>query len=380
MQFQLTRKNVDQLLKLSGQTVISLYMPTEKSGAAQQQNPIRFENLLKQARELLEKSGHSTHQLKLQLEDVASLGAPESELWKFLKQGLVIFVTETDIFVYKLPMAVKEYAIVSSAPFIKPLMPLITTNGQFYILTLSQNDVKLYQANRTDIDKVYLGDIPLSMEEHFDYSDLNDHIQHHAAGSGEGMFHGQGGGDESYKADISQFLNRVENGITELLEDEQAPLVLAGVEYLTSMYAKHNRYNHLVEDIVEGSPQNTNKEKLHAAAWEIVQPIFKASEEKALEGYHAKAGTGKTSTQLEEVLKAAFDGKVETLFVLRGHEIWGEYLTDKREVLLHDKRSAHSIDLMDLATAQTLLNRGTVYSLKEDEMIAGKQISAVYRY
>ena len=380
MQFQFTRKNLDTLLQQSGQTFISIYLPTQNAGTDQKQNPILFANLIKKAREQLEKSGFSSHKLKLQLDEAEKLGADGAELWDHLKHGLALFISESDIQIFKLPMTVKDSVAVSTYPYIKPLLPMITTNGKFYILTLSQNDVKLYQANRDDIDKVYLGDMALSMEEHFDYSDLTEHIQHHAASQGGSMFHGQGGGDESYKADISQFLNSVENRITDLLENEQAPLVLAGVEYLTSMYAKHNRYNHLVETIIEGNPENTTKDKLHASAWEIVREIFKQDEQKALDTYHDRAGTGKTGADLDKVVVAAFDGKVETLFILRGCEVWGEYVTDKREVLLHDQRTAHSSDLLELATSQTLVNGGTVYSLKEDEMVEGKKIAAVYRY
>lgn len=379
MQFQFTRAKLEDLLKLRGQTVISLYLPTQKSGADQQQNPIRFGNILKQARELLEKSDLSTHKLKLQLEEAEHMGAVDSEIWEFIKQGMAMFVTENDIQVIKLPIPVEDYAVVSQNPFIKPLLPLITTNGQFYILTMSQNDIKLYQANRTDIDKVFLGDTPRSMEEHFDYSDLRDHIQHHSGGGGA-MFHGQGGGDESYKNDISQFLNQVENRITDMLEGEQAPLVLAGVEYLTTMYAKHNKYGNLVEQIVEGSPDRTTKEKIHEAAWQVVRPLFKQSEQDALDKYHHLAGTGKTSTDLEDIVKAAFDGKIETLFVKRGHEVWGEYLPEAREVLYHAERTGHSNDLVDLAVSQTIASSGRVYSLKEDEMIEDAFIAAVYRY
>lgn len=382
MEFQFTRKNLDQLLQLDGQTVISIYLPTHKSGTDQQQNPIRFANLVKEARELLEKSGLSTHQLKLQLDDVADMGMADAPLWEFLKSGLAIFVTESDIQVVKLPIQVKEYAVINHHPFIKPLLPLITTNGKFYILTLSQNDIKLYQANRTDIDKVFLGDLERNMEEKYDFDDLRSHLQHHSSSSGGGkaVFHGQGAGEESMKADISQFLNEVENGITDLLEGEEAPLVLAGVEYLISMYRGHNKYKHLTETTVEGNPENTTKEKLHQAAWEIVRPIFKAKEQAALDKYHQMAGTGKTGTDLEEVVKAAFDGKIETLFVLRGQEVWGEYVDGAREVLIHDKRTAHSTDLIDLATARTLVNGGTVYSLKDEEMIKDQHIAALYRY
>ena len=135
MLFQFTRKKLDELVHLSGQTIISLYLPTQKSGAGQQQNPIRFANQIKKAKERLEKSGLSTHKLKMKLDEAAKMGEAEAELWKYLKQGMAVFITEEAIEVLKLPMEVKEYALVDTHPFIKPLLPIITTNGKFYILT-----------------------------------------------------------------------------------------------------------------------------------------------------------------------------------------------------------------------------------------------------
>lgn len=381
MQFQFTRKNLDNLLQLTNQTVISIIFPTYQKGSDQQQNSIRFSNLIKTAKEQLEKSGLSTHALKVQIDEAAKTET-DTDFWQHQKNGMAVYITEDSIQYIKLPIEVEEIVQVTNRPIIGPLLPLITTNGQFYILTLSQNDIKLYQANRTDIDKLYLGDIPKNMEEHFDMTDLKSHLQFHSSnGHGNGsMFHGQGGGDESVKSDISQFLNVIENGVTKLLEGESAPLVLAGVEYLTSMYAKHNKYNHLLETRIEGNPDQTTKEKLHSDAWEIVRPLFKDKEKAALDVYHQSAGTGKTSNTLEEIVIASHEGRVQTLFARRGKQVWGEYVEDKRTVLPHVERSSHSNDLIELCIAQTIKNGGQVYSLKDEEMINGFDVAATYRY
>lgn len=382
---QFTRKTLEDLLSLSDKPVISIYLPTVKKGPEQQQNPIRFSNLIKQAKEQLEKSNLSNHQIKVQLDEVSKL-EQDVDYWRHQKQGLAIFITPDEYRFLRLPIKVKEMVTVNHHPFIKPLLPLITTNGQFFVLTLSQNDVKLYQANRTDIDKLHLGDeVSLSMEEYFSDTEIRSFLQFHTGTSGSGgnrpgVFHGQGGGEEDYKKDIEEFLNQIENKITDMLEGEQAPLVLAGVEFLTSMYAKLNKYNQLVEDTIEGNPEHTNKEELHAKAWEIVRPVFKERERLGLDLYHQEAGTGKTSTQVEEIVQAAFDGKIQDLFILRDHEIWGEYVPKAREVLVHDNRSAKSLDLLDLATTKVILTKGNVYSLKPEEMIEGVEMVATFRY
>lgn len=381
---QFTRETLEQLLTMGNEPIISIYMPTVKKGHEQQQNPIRLSNAYKQARQQLEESGLSNHQIKENLSQVKQM-ADDPDFWQHLKKGLAIFITADQMQLIKLPIKVNEMVMVNHHPFIKPLLPLITTNGQYFILTLSQNDVRLYQANRTDIDGVYLGeDVPLSMEEYLSDYEVHAYLSHHTSNSTpagkSGVFHGQGGGDESFKKDLAEFLNKIENRVTDLVEGTGAPLVLVGVEFLTSMYRDLNKYKELLEDTVEGNPAQLGKPAIHEQAWKLVRPLFKEKEKKALEYYHDLSGTGKTADEPTEVVKAAFDGKVLDLFVLRDAEIWGEYDLDQRLVELHVERGATSVDLADLAVSAVIRNGGNVYSLKEHEMIENTPMAGTFRY
>ena len=376
----ITLKHLKELIQLPAKPTVSIYMPIYKKGADQQQNPIRLHNLIKKAREQLKESNVATHNLKEQVTQVEKDSQTE-DFWEHLGTGAVIFIYEDSYTIFRLPINTPERVYVADHHYFKPLLPLYTTNGNFFILSLSQNDIKLYEANRTAIDKHFLGEIPRNIKDYLDYEDLDSHIQTHStSGSGDSGVHGQGPGDESIKADISKFLNQVENGITQILADETAPLVLAGVEYLTTMYAGHNKYHNLVDQTIDGHPAKTTKEKLHQSAWEIVKPVFKQKEKTALEKYHELAGTGKTSTELEEIIKASLEGKIETLFITRDLVQWGFYVPKTNTLSLYEEQKPNSRDLYDYATTQTLNNSGTVYSLKPEEMIENSQIAAIFRY
>lgn len=380
----ITPEVIDNLLNTNNQTCISIYMPTEKKGDQQRQNPIRFKNLINKAREELAASQVSNHQIKESL-SAAEKKLDDEDFWNHQKLGLAVFINESDQLFFQLPLDFSELVMVGTRYHVKPLMPLVTTNGKFFILTLSQNDVKLYQATRTSIDKVFLGDIPRSMEDYLKDYEVHKGIQFRSApgpsGQGKaGVFHGQGGGDEDFKKDVQEYLNLVENGITELLNGQRAPLVLVGVEYMTSMYSDLNKYSDLAEETIEGNFEHLTKDALHDKAWTIVRPIFKERERVAIEAYQNNAGTGKTSCDLEEIVVAAHDGRIDNLFVTRDLVQWGEYDFEGRKITLHDDKSATSQDLYDLAAFKTLQNDGRVYSMKPEEMIEGCQIAAVFRY
>jgi hypothetical protein len=92
------------------------------------------------------------------------------------------------------------------------------------------------------------------------------------------------------------------------------------------------------------------------------------------------ASQGKSSNRLAEVLLAAVDGRIETLFLANGVRQWGTFDAEKRVIELHDAAHPNNEDLLDLAAVQTYLNGGTVYVVKPGEVPGGDVSAAVLRY
>jgi hypothetical protein len=379
---QINPQTFESLVSVANTPCLTIYLPTFKSGNDAQQNPIRFRNLVKKSKDLLSTSQHTTHSLKVAVDNAAKL-IDDPEFWQHQNNGLAIFINPNQTSIFRLPLRFSESVTVNRHFELKPLLPLITTNGKFFILTISQKDIKLYEATRTDIGKRFLGDIPRNMSEVFDFDNLEKNLQVHSGsrnkgGSGTAVF-GQNSGEETYKKDMEQFLMRVETGITNLLKPEASPLILAGVEYLTTMFKKVNHYPQLLDQTIDGSPDKSTKEKLHKAAWKIIRPLFKQGEKDALDTFYQLVGTGKASSNISEILPAAYQGRVQTLFVSRDQTLWGKYNLDS-VVMIDKERDSDSLDLYDLATIYTLRNSGRVYSLKPKEMVKGAEVAATYRY
>lgn len=354
--------------------VASLYMPTVKET---RQNRIRFSNLLKELRQRHTDSGIRSHDLKLRIEELETAEA-DQEFWQHTSAGVAFFLTESEIVTIKTPYAVKELTAVGTKPMLTQVLPLISQTGKYFVLTLSASDIKLYEATRDSIGKRYLGDIPLSMKEFYDYDNLETHLTH--LSSGNNLYTGKGSGEEEQKLNLEQFFNQVENGITQLLKGESAPLILAGVEYLCSIYKKVNRYPNLRDEIVEGSPLQTTKEDLHKKSWEIMDEYIFQRQTEALMQLKEQMGTGKASAQLVEVVTASFGGKVDQLFVANLEPVWGEYIEASAEVLEHDSRSGKSMDLISLAASETLKAGGSLVMVDQTAMPDGQPIAAIFRY
>jgi hypothetical protein len=115
-------------------------------GTTTQQDPIRFKNLIRQAEELLVSSGLRGQDARDLLEPVKKLD--NSEFWQYQSDGLAIFISTNVFRYYCLPLNFEELVVVTDRFHFKPLLPLLTGDGKFYILALSQNDVRLLQGTR----------------------------------------------------------------------------------------------------------------------------------------------------------------------------------------------------------------------------------------
>ncbi len=369
---------------------ISIYMPMQKAGPEIRQNPIRFKNLLREAQERLDAMGirHTGSDNFLQ----AAEELDSSEFWEHQDQGLVIFISPTVFRYYQLPMEFEELVVVSDQFHLKPLLSLINNDGRFYVLALSQDNVRFFEGTRYSIQEVEVPNMPKSLDEALLYDDTAQDGQFRIATSRggtansfqqPGSFHGQGSPDrDEHQQAILQFFHGVDDAVSEKLKNQKAPLVLAGVEYLFAIYKQTNEYPHLVEEGINVNVDIVKPEELQEKAWQMVEPMFHQAEKQAIERYEelAGSGTGKASNDIKEIIAAAYYQRVESLFVPVNQQIWGEFDPDTMSVDLHSEPKADDEDVLDFAAIHTLLNGGTVYAVESEQMPNGAQAAAIFRY
>jgi len=368
---------------------VSIYMPTHRVGAGIQQDPIRLKNLLGEAEEALTLSGLRTPEAQELLEPAEKL-LQDGLFWQRQSDGLALFLSPEAFRSYCLPFDFDELVVVTDRFHVKPLLPLLSGGGQFYVLALSQNEVRLLQGTRYSVSEVDLEGMPESLAEALRYEDPEKRLQFHTStrtpgGKGErpAIFHGHGVASADDPKDyILRYFHRVDEGLRDLLHDETAPLVLAGVDYLFPIYREANTYPHLVDEGIEGNPEELSAEELHEQAWAIVQPLFLAAQKEAAAQYRQLAGAGgeQASNKLKEVVPAAYHGRVETLFVAVGLQQWGTFDPATNTVQLHQEVKPGDEDLLDFAAVHTLLNGGTVYAVELEKVPDETPLAAVFRY
>ncbi len=220
----LSRETLKALIEQRDLASVSLYMPTHRAGSQIQEGPVRLKNLLKQAEKELLDRGMRTRNVQKLLEPAEGL-VPDSLFWKYQSDGLALFLSPGSFLFFRLPLDFEELVVVNERFHLKPLLPLLTGDGHFYILALSQNEVRLLEGARHSVDSVELDDMPSSLADVVQLDESGRQLQFHTstgspsgAGRRPAIFHGHGETSDN-KDRILRYFRKINEGLREVLKE-----------------------------------------------------------------------------------------------------------------------------------------------------------------
>ncbi len=388
---RINNESLRNLIEMHGDPCLSIYLPTHRIGNEAEQDPIRLKNLTTEAEDNLLEHGRRRPDVEELLAPIHSL-IGDYEFWQHQSEGLAIFRTNDDMLVYRLPYQFEQLSIINERPHIKPMLPLFRSNGLFYVLALSQDHIRFFHATRLQIGEVELEDTPSSLAEAMRFDEYESQLQFQT-GTGTSnssdpgraaTYHGHSdAGDKAVvKENIKRFLHMLDKGVRDNVQDERGPLVLAGVEFMRGIYREISHYPAIVESGIDGNPEMLSARELHEQAYPLVEPLFAETVQKEIDQYMHLIGTNdaRASSDLPDVVSAAYFQRVDILFVRENQQRWGSFEPMQNQVHMHDSRQATDHDLLDFAAVHTLLNGGRVYVLPEEDMPQKTMIAAIYRY
>ena len=379
----LSQEELKTLLEKRQGVCVSLFMPTFRTGAEIQQNQIRLRNLLRTADERLLGNGLRPGEIKSLLEPAQALTG-NLLFWKGQSDGLALFLAADFFRFFSLPESFAELVTVGDRFHIKPLLPVLSGNKRFYILTLSQNEVHLLEGTEQQIQEIELARIPRSLAEALQHDEFGKQVRFRSGTAGGGdrssMVSGHGAEIEDAKDNLLRYFRLIDRGLHDLLRGEQAPLVLAGVDYLFPIYREANTYAHLLDEGIPGNPRGIHPESLQQATLQIVGPYFHKAATDAIAQYRQSSGTGLASASIQEILPASADGRVGLLLITSGGQVRGSYDRESGAVAIDPATGGAGEDLLDLAAVETFLNGGQVFVLAPEKMPAASPLAAVFRY
>lgn len=384
----LTKKKFEQLINREEELCVSMYLPTYRMGADIRQNPIRFKQRIREAEDRLFDKGLSKSEVRSILEPASNL-VDETIFWQNRTEGLAIFLTNGEISYYHLPFEAKEQTIISNKFYTSPLLPLFTSDGQFYILALSKNDIRFFKASKQMVRQIELKDSPSNIDEMRVDIDPRTKLQiitSSPQGNTELSYNkvtqGQANENDYDKNLLSKYFRAIDESLNKTIKGEDLPLVLAGVEYLIPIYKDISKYSNIVDEFIKGNPEILSGDDLQKMSWEIMEPKFLKIQELAEAKYEQYSGQKNKlfSNSFKKIIPEAYRGQIETLFIASGMEQWGKYNPDTNKVELYEEEKNGTEDLVGYAANLTISRGGTVFAVDLDKVPGNGPVAAVLRY
>ena len=374
----LEAENLREMLNASG-PCITVLLPAYRPGAqAKSMAAILKTNLQAASRELAARRvGEPTI---AQLLDPLEKLTRDDDFLAGSRWGRAIFRSSDRMVQFQLIGPINQALTVAAGFNLRPILPELHIPATFYVLKISSKRVKLFRCSHLQPESMSLPKgVPETLEQALEFKPPDHDLENRSAagasiGALRGVRFGTGSGRETQQTYLADFYKAVDRGVRERLNGTNAPLVLAGVHEDSSIYAMANTYPNLLSNHLPGEPagatEELSSEAVEQAYWIIRSDFVEKSKARLME-MKERLSPARFSVHLEDVLRAAMDGRVDSLYidetarrmgVVAGRANWGEE------------------DLLNRAAIETILHGGSVFSLPTDHMPDGMPVAAIFRW
>ncbi|MFW6174941.1 MAG: hypothetical protein ACOC5K_04105 [Chloroflexota bacterium] len=350
---------------------VSIYMPLVPAGPQVRQNPIRLSNLLREAEHKLANTGVPQDDAR-ELLDKARVAFLEEDPASERGDGFALFLAPGFMRHFRVPMEMPEKVFVGTRLITRPLLPLVESEDEFYILALSQGHAQMWHSapGAGGLERVSVPGMPSSVKEVESLIDPERSLQGHPTGQAQRGLHGHGSVKDNWQDVVAEYLHRVENAAQDFLNDMTPPvtLILAGPESTLEEYRNVSRYRALAEQEIHCNPEDVNDSELMESAWRILLTRAEARREEAIRRHRELNDRGRIASGANAVVIRAFERRVEELFLDPEVDMPGRLNLEQYAVERASEMAPDTDDLLDLSAFCTLRGGGSVHAVPRDKM------------
>jgi len=380
----LTKESLTELLLPHPAPCLSLYQPTHRRHPANQQDSIRFRNLVKEMEASLSQA-YSASEARLLLKPFDAL-AVDPDFWKHTLDGLVVLGAPDLFRVFCLPRPVTELVVVADSFHIKPLWQFLQSVDRYQVLCLSLDKIRLFEGSRDALDEVELAaGVPRTITDALG-SELTE--SHHTVasyggvgGSSNAMHHSHGGKADEVDIDADRFFRSIDRAV---LAHHSRP---AGLPLILAALAEHHPRFHgvsqnpfLQSEGITVNPDAVTNDALRTLAWQVVEPQYEARLAKLKNDFEQATATGHGSDDLQQITAAAASGRVAMLFIEADRQIAGQLDEGTGKIVGDVLNNPAADDVLDDLGELVGKMGGDVLVLPAARMPTRTGVAAIYRY
>lgn len=383
----ITHKDLSMLASPRKDIGVSIYMPFNDGAEGDLKNPAVLTEILDVAREKLLSSGVKSGVVTKLLQPGFDLVRDET-YWrdKFVTLAFFLFVKE--FHVYKLPSVYDKTTEFSRYPYIKPILRDYVDNKKLYVLVLEAGGSKLFKFDRYNHLDITPKVLEMSSKEYADkYFQIEREQSYHIKRQGGGktreglISHGHDNTEQLNKLRATEYARIVAKEVKKIVNKESFPMVLAGVKggFLAPTFRAVYDGASLIDDYIQVETVPLNLGKILKEVSRIIGKMRVAEESASLEKVSGLLGTGYEENKSDQIVKRAFEGRVDTLFVNNEKDAFGiiNNFNDLYEVQVTD--NPEDEDLSNIAVATTWDKDGKVFFVS-GSMIDNRPMMASLRY
>lgn len=369
---------MDKLSRYAGAPALTIYMPLQSptaKGSTKQENLIRLKNLVKEVEGRIEEyeGQHREHRQELlrllkPLRDALEGGG---HFWDPQAASTAIFLAPDFSEVIPLQVPVGEDVFIGDRFHLKPLFSARSRSAGYYLVSLDLKDVKLYRGNRFKLQEVPLASPPKALPQILEEFDFERSLN--KAPGGDTIYVGHQGGEENLTPHIVEFLQGVDHSVRETIGDSESPVLLAGTENVVGHFRHRSALSTLQERHVAGSPRSFTVAELHDRSWEIVSALTEKRLTRELDSLKEGLDSSQGLREMEEICAAAFEGRVQLLFVAEDSEVRGSFRETEEELELTEEGE----DMLEWAAHYAWTRGSRVYAVAQKRIPGGRPAAAL---
>lgn len=357
---------------------LSLYQPTHRRHPDNQQDPIRFRNLLKTLEQSL-RENYSAHDARPLLQPFEAL-AQNHDFWNHTLDGLAVLAAPGVFHVYNLPRPVGELAVVADSFHIKPLIRFLQSADRFHVLGLNRQEIRLFEGNRDALDELKLpAEFPRTVADVVGEKESKEaRLSVWPSSPGTGTHHGTASTEELLENETQRFFRAVSSAVlAHYSRPTGLPLILAALPENQSLFRRISHNPFLIPDEVSVHPDALTIDALRERAWGAMEPHYRARLAGLVEMFGAARSKELGDDDLEKVAASAVAARIGTLLTEADSQIPGRINPETGEVHLG---GAAVDDVLDDLAELVLKNGGQVVIVPNEQMPTRTGIAAIYRF
>lgn len=384
MRVVLTIESLAELASVHESPCLSLYQPTHRRSPENQQDPIRFRNLIKQLEiSLLQK--HPVDETRVLLKPFEAL-AHDHDFWNHTLDGLAVLGGPSLFRVFRLQRPVAELAIVAESFHTKPLRRFLQSVDRYQVLGLSLHKIRLLEGNRHALDEIdIVPGVPRTITEALggELTEPHHTVSSHGGvgGASTPMHHGHGSKKDEADIDADRFFRFVDRAVLEHYSRPSGlPLILAALPEHHHLFHRVSHNPFLMAGGLTLNPDALPITELQERAWQFVEPQYRARLAKLADEFAVAKSNGLGSDDLKQVAQAAAAGRVATLLIESDRQIAGRFNSATGQVEVADLSHPQIDDLLDDLGEQVGKMGGRVLVIPVGRMPGQTGLAATYRY